>query len=540
MKNRWIVLGIVGCLIVAAVGYFGATGLIDSLYAYRSPLRQSPPQAAQPLGQPLTRQVVFVLIDGLRLDTSQNAEVMPYLNELRQQAAWATMHSQPPSYSETAYSVLFTGAWPDVSDGPAMNLDYEVIPTWTQDNLFAAAERAGLRTAISGYYWFEKLAPQSAVQAGFYTPGEDQAADREVVDAALPWLGTGEYQLVLIHIDQVDYAGHHEGGAIDPRWDDAARRSDDLLREIAARLDLSQDTLLVLSDHGHIDRGGHGGQDAVALLEPFVLVGAGVRPGAYDDMDMVDVAPTLSVLLGLNLPASTQGRALTEMLALSTEQAAVVQNAQAVQQQLLAQAYAQAIGEGEQPTIEAARAARLAGERWPRLIVALVVMLIPAAIMFWKGSSSGGRTLAWLLGGALLYLVIFNLRYALLDKRTYTLSSVTSPTDLIIYCAVTAAIALVVSWLVVVLGLKALRNGGRLAAETTLAFAFTVLYLLAIPVAVSFVLNGPLVGWTLPEFNSTFLSFLSLVQGLMVAVLGILLTGISALLAVMVKPKAAS
>ena len=61
MKNRWIVLGIVGCLIVAAVGYFGATGLIDSLYAYRSPLRQSPPQAAQPLGPPLTRQVVFVL-----------------------------------------------------------------------------------------------------------------------------------------------------------------------------------------------------------------------------------------------------------------------------------------------------------------------------------------------------------------------------------------------------------------------------------------------------------------------------------------------
>jgi len=355
MKDRWILLGIVGCLIIAALGYFGATSLIDSLYAYRSPLREIAPQPAQPLGQPLTRRVVFVLIDGLRLDTSFRPDVMPYFNELRQDAAWATMHSQPPSYSETGYSVLFTGAWPDISDGPAVNLDYEAIPTWTQDNLFAAAERAGLQTAISGYYWFEKLAPQSAVQAGFYTPGEDKVADRQVVDAALPWLESGDYQLVLIHLDQVDYAGHHEGGPIDERWNDAARRCDDHLREITAGLDFSQDTLLVVSDHGHIDRGGHGGQDAVALLEPFVLVGAGVKPGQYDDVYMVDVAPTLSVLLGFNLPASTQGRALTDMLLLSAEQLAAIQSADTVQKQQLTDTYVQAIGEDEGQSMAEAR-----------------------------------------------------------------------------------------------------------------------------------------------------------------------------------------
>ncbi len=536
MKYRWIYLGILGCLILAAAGYFGATSLIDSLYVYRSPLSETPPQPAQPLGQPLTQRVVFVLIDGLRLDTSLDAEVTPYLNELRQQGAWATMHSQPPSYSETGYSVLFTGAWPDISDGPAVNLDYEAIPTWTQDNLFAAAERVGLQTAISGYYWFEKLAPQSAVQASFYTPGEDQEADRQVVDAALPWLETRDYQLVLIHLDQVDYAGHHEGGPIDVRWDEAARRCDDHLREIAARLDFSQDTLLVVSDHGHIDRGGHGGQDAVALLEPFVLVGAGVKPGQYEDVYMVDVAPTLSVLLGLNLPAATQGQALTDMLLLSAEQLAAIQSADAAQKQLLTDTYVRAIGEADGQTIPEARAARLAGERLPRLLLALVVMLIPVAILVWKRS----RIVAWLLGGAVLYLVIFNLRYAVLSGRTYTLSSVISPTDLIMYSAVTAAIALIASWLVVMLGLRALRGSARIAAETSLGLTFAVIFLLALPVAVSFVLNGPVVGWTLPEFNSTFLSFISLIQGLIVSVLGILLAGISALLAMILKPKDAA
>ena len=79
------------------------------------------------------------------------------------------------------------------------------------------------------------------------------------VDAALPWLQSAEYQLVLIHLDQVDYAGHHEGGPQDPRWNQAAQRADDLLAEILAAVDLEQDTLLVVSDHGQIDPGGHGG-----------------------------------------------------------------------------------------------------------------------------------------------------------------------------------------------------------------------------------------------------------------------------------------
>ena len=80
------------------------------------------------------------------------------------------------------------------------------------------------------------------VITSYYTPGEDQVADRAVVDAALPWLRNGAYQLVLIHLDQVDYAGHYEGGPRDPRWEQAARRVDDLLREIVAELDLTQDT----------------------------------------------------------------------------------------------------------------------------------------------------------------------------------------------------------------------------------------------------------------------------------------------------------
>ena len=257
--SRWkrllsIVVPLAALIALAAGALLWASSLMDSLFAYRSPLRFAPPQPGGASGVGSTRRLVFVLVDALREDTSLKPEVMPYLNGLRQQGAWATMHSRPLSYSEPGYATLLVGAWPDLHDGPAANLEYADIPTFTQDNLFSAAHRSGLKTAISGYYWFEKLVPQDAVDASFYTPGEDRLADEQVVAAAMPWLETDSYQLILIHLDQVDYAGHHEGGPLDPRWDEAARRADDLIRQIGATLDLSQDTLVVLSDHGQIDR----------------------------------------------------------------------------------------------------------------------------------------------------------------------------------------------------------------------------------------------------------------------------------------------
>jgi len=540
MKLSIQILTKIFTILALAVGaYFLATGLMDSVYAYRSPLKDTPPNPGKALETALTRRVVFVLVDALRNDTSHKADLMPFLAELRQQGAWATMHSRPPSYSESAYSVLLAGAWPDLCDGPPINLDYADIPTFTQDDLFSAAHRLGLKTAISGYYWFEKLVPQEVVTASFYTPGEDRAADRQVVEAALPWLDDPSYQLVLIHIDQVDYAGHYEGGPQSSNWDAAANRSDDLMREIVAKLDLTQDTLVVLSDHGQIDQGGHGGQDAITLIEPFVLVGAGVKPGQYPDIQMVDVAPTLAAVLGTNIPASSQGHVLTEMLNLTPQQTQTIQAALQEQQANLLKAFQAATGKklptpsntGDpvdtyQASLETAYSfSGLLGERLPRAVIALLVLALIAAVFY----RLKGRGLGWMLGGAMLYVLLFNLRYAILSRRTYSLSSVLSADELILYVAVTVAIVLLISWLVFALGSKVFNQKPAQSADAVLNWVLVTLALLTLPVLWSYTANGLLVTWRLPDFTSMFLGFLSLLQILLVGVIGLLLSGITAL-----------
>jgi hypothetical protein len=535
-----ILVGVVICIMVVGISYGWVSNLMDSLYAYRSPLHNSPPSTGAALGDPQTRSLVLVLVDGLRYDTSMNAAVMPYLNQLRRQGAFAEMHSQPPSYSEPGYSTLLTGAWPFLNDGPVLNLDYADIPTLTQDNIFSNAHWIGLQTAISGFNWFQKLVPQGAVTGKFYTAGEDQAADRDVVDAALPWLQSAPYQLVLIHLDQVDYAGHHQGGPNDPRYDAAATRADALIKQIVAHMDLNQDTLLVVSDHGHINQGGHGGQDAITLLEPFVLVGKGVMPGKYGDVQMVDVAPTIAVILGTSLPAANQGHPQVGMLDLSLDQVERINTALSLQQGQLVQAYQTAIGHPVNvhpatDVVSASQAAILAtqnsiidNQMLPRGIIAIIVLFLLVNLAAWHSRPNFGTMLIGVVG----YLVIFNLKYLLIDQKTYSLSSVVDATNLFTSTALTTLLALLVGWILVMIGTKVYQYKPRKAADLTMKSILVLLSVLYIPIFTNYAINGAIVTWALPNFLFGFLGLIFLIQVLMVAGLGIVFTGLAALLGV--------
>jgi len=542
-KNRWTIIGILSFIAIAVFAFFWANAQMDALETYRSLLHDNPPEPGSPLDwqedERLTQRVVFILVDALRNDTAHKSDVMPHLNELREQGAWATSHSQPPSYSAPGYSVLFTGAWPHLSDGPAFNLPYEDIPTWTQDNLFSTVHRAGFKTAVSGYYWFEKLIPQSDVDASFYTPNEDDAADRAVVDAALPWLDSGEYEFILIHLDQVDYAGHYEGGPQDPRWDEAAARVDGYIEEIVSRVDLETATVIITSDHGQIDRGGHGGHEKVVLTEPLILVGAGINPGEYPDTKMVDIAPTIAALLGTNIPATNQGHVLFDILMLSSEQKATAGKALESQQRQLYTAYAEAIGDplpiredmeivtGTQFAIDAMLLQQRDKERRLRFNLPVALALIPAYLIF----RSWNKRNAWLFGGAVAYLLLFHVRYAILDGYTYSFSSLVSAEDLLQFNAQTATLLLGGIWLFLVLKRNMLKQGVAQAAESTVLLTAFTLYLLSLPVLWHYGLNGFLTTWALPDFKTFYIGFLALVQILMVSIMGLVLTGIAALAA---------
>ncbi len=526
-------LKVLVCLLLAAGSYIWANASMNAVYAYRSPLDANPPRPGAALSDAPGGRVVIVLIDALRADTAAKSEVMPVLNQLRGQGASAVMLSRPPSFSTPGYGVLLTGAWPDVSGAPAFNLDYDQIPSIRQDTIFASASRAGIKTAISAYNYFEKLIPASDVGAGFFTAGEDEAADRAVLAAALPWLDSGEYGLVLIHLDQVDYAGHVEGGAASPAWDAAAARADALLGEIAAHLDLTRDTLLVISDHGQIDAGGHGGHDPVTLREPFVLVGAQVRPGIYADIHMTDVAPTVAALLGSSLPAASQGQPRAEMLDVPLPAAPLL----AQQRGLLAH-YTAAIDVPANPTrlasaatyadyqgmFESVQMTRTNNERGPRAVLAAALL----ALLFWTARPWKLQN-GWGWLAALGACGFFHLRYVL-EGRTYSFSSLAGASDLILLGLTGALPGLALAWLLIAWRQGWLRLARAEAAENSIDLTLAACFLWLWPLAAHFAWDGLLAKWTLPAFGLHYFFMLSAIALLFTALTGAGLTLLAALL----------
>jgi len=535
MKYRFrTLLTILLILTLAGLAGHEAYRLLESLFQYRSPLKDIPPAAGDPIGTPLTDKVVLVLMDALREDTALDPRIMPVLDRLRSQGAWASMTSRPPSYSEPGYATILTGAWPDINDGPAFNLEYGDIPAITQVTIFSAAKLSGLKTALSGYYWFEELIPQDTVDLSFYTPGEDRKADRKVLDAALPWLTDESVNLILIHIDQIDYAGHYEGGAKSAAWDEAAHQADQLLEEITVRLDLSRTTLLVFSDHGQIDQGGHGGHDAITLKEPFVAVGKSVIPGAYDAIHMVDIAPTVAVLLGTSLPSSAEGKPLVDMLVLTAEQKQGIASLHNIQQQRLITAYKDVIlpelsdrdesfDTDSQSAIASIQIEYLQNGRFVRGVIAVLILGLLVSLGYIKRSTY----LFWMLVDAIVFLVVFHLKFSIMDDSPYSFSIISDPLLFILNMAYNTLLSLMVGAIIFGLAIKIFRNLPIRVANLEFIYTILVMLMASLPALYYIVMYGPVIGLVLPDISLLFRCMLSLVQILVIGIGGLVLTGIT-------------
>jgi len=525
MKPAFRLILIVMMLVVLAAGsYTGATGLIEAMMQYQSPLANNPPAPAAPLGEPGTRQLVIILADALRLDTAFDNRMMPTLNGLMQAGASAPMQSRPPSYSAPGYSTLFTGAWPEINSGPAFNTEYDLIEhPWSQDNLFSAAHRAGLKVGVSGFNWFEKLIPAESVDLKYYTPYEDDLADTGVLLAALHWLENPTSQVILIHLDQLDYAGHHQGGPQGDGWQQAAIRVDRMISKVVSAVDLDQDTVVIFGDHGQIDTGGHGGTEEVVLREPFIMVGKGVKPGEYPQVMMVDVAPTLAALLGTNIPASSQGSAQLEMLNLPPVVESAVEKQQSAVHTELAKAYQTVIGyHGPIENIDDSREALLNVQRGWRLPVALLLAIGLPLVFLWKKV----RARIPVLAGGLIAFLLFQLRYAVLDGKGYSFSEISSPTELVTYSAITILTAMLLGFIFAVVTHHQKFTHRSEAAFFTASYIFASIYFWLIPLLINFWWNGFLPGWTLPQLDVYFWALLGYIGILFSAAGGLLLLAI--------------
>jgi Type I phosphodiesterase / nucleotide pyrophosphatase len=292
---------VVVALGLAALALGSARAALQATASLNLPRALTEP-ASQPAAPPVTprRAVLLVLIDGLRADV---ASQLPFLRELTGAGARADLWVDPPSFSSPQYVALLTGVPPRDSGVRTNRSPHQVL----LDNVPRRLARAGRRAVEVGdeVDWWQRLFGADFAATAVVAP-------RELRGAAVTAMAGAD--LTLVHLCEVDAAGHRHGGA-SASYREAALRQDEQVRLLSAAFGWPARPVVVVTDHGHVLAGGHGGDEPDARHAWMIMSGAGARPGAVvAQARPVDVAPTLAALLGVSAPADAQGRTLVELL----------------------------------------------------------------------------------------------------------------------------------------------------------------------------------------------------------------------------------
>lgn len=308
---------------------------------YRSPYlgAELPPPPPTP---PLTDRVVLVVIDGLRRDTA--AVAMPTLQQLAAQGARYTVRVGEPSLSYPGWTVIGSGAWQSLS-GVTTNWFRGPVPV---DSIFREARQAGLRVVGAGTGgwgelfgpWFDRLeTPDLPLER----PEDVDRLDEGLLERGLELVKDPQARLILVYFAGPDEYGHAFGGA-SPAYREIVQRTDGRLARLITALDLSRTTVVVTTDHGHIDTGGHGGWEPIVKEVPLVMAGKGIRGGVDGQGTQADIAPTIAALLGIPIPVHAVGCPLIEALEGPPEALDAVARASAEQRARLIQRIEQVLG----------------------------------------------------------------------------------------------------------------------------------------------------------------------------------------------------
>jgi hypothetical protein len=230
--------------------------------------------------------VTVVITDGMRVDTS---ETLPSLNALRVVGESAVLRTEFPSFSRVGYANLLTGCGPRVH-GYLSNHNKRPSPV---ESIADVARAAGIHTRF--------FADENSWIPAMFPKGFDEVhASKERTELDFAQIAAAPRpHFTVIYLREPDLVAHVHGAASE-EYRQAALAVDATIGRIAAGIDLSREALFVVSDHGHLARGGHGGHEPEVMWTPAVAAGRGATiEGARRHRDL---APRVCRILGIRWP----------------------------------------------------------------------------------------------------------------------------------------------------------------------------------------------------------------------------------------------
>ncbi|PZT69405.1 nucleotide pyrophosphatase [Streptomyces sp. SW4] len=288
-----------------------ATAALGAVSAVGAPRAQA---AAPALPNGTSQDKVLVIgMDGLRHDRIDAADA-PHLKAMMREGTYGTslLYAGPMAATSSGpgWSTLSTGVWPDkhgVRDNSFAGKNYDRYP-----GLLARIAQVRPRLSTYAAVDWKPLDTQGTVTAGadakLVLDGDADgytAHDATIADRAEAVIREQNPDVLFVYFGDSDIVGH-DAGAASQAYLDVIARQDAYVGRLRAAIEARPTyaaerwTVLVATDHGHLDGGGHGGS-AIEERRTFVLAtGPGIAAGARPiDTRLVDVVPTVLKQLGI-------------------------------------------------------------------------------------------------------------------------------------------------------------------------------------------------------------------------------------------------
>lgn len=330
-RGRWLGLGVLlvmSALVAGTVHSYMWRVYLPSFNTSNTPLAGVPRARSEiPPAPTLSRRLVVVILDGVGFDQ------VGRIGALAPLAARGVLRGTAvefPSFTSPALVSFVTGAVPR-DTGVRLNGAADGVPGL--DSIPRVAEEAGVVVQIRSRGWkpFQSLmrpGPSADIRLGglgYVLETLRGRARGELAAVELPQReATGPArELRFVYVGEPDDVAH-DHGTVSREFEEALEIAGTVVRRTVAAIDLEQDSLVVMSDHGHRPEGGHGGVEPVVMRAFFLAAGPFVRRGVVlPDRPLRDVASTLAVLAGLPTPSSNTGRPMLDALERSDEQRAL-------------------------------------------------------------------------------------------------------------------------------------------------------------------------------------------------------------------------
>ncbi|UUU41866.1 alkaline phosphatase family protein [Streptomyces sp. NBC_00162] len=264
-----------------------------------------------------TDKVLVIGIDGAVLDRVKAANA-PNLKGLMAQGltARSTLYANPMAATSSGpgWSTIATGVWPDkhgVKDNSFAGKNYTAYPDFLTRienakpalNTYAAADWEPITSTDAGGPIFSaKVDKRLSLKGDRDGYGSE---DPKIAAAAAAELQGQNPDAAFVYLGEIDVAGHSYGAA-SQQYLDAIGRVDTLIGQVLTavqnRPTYSQENwkILVTTDHGHTNSGGHGGSTIQERGTFVIAKGAGIAAGSVrDDVKLVDVAATALAQVGV-------------------------------------------------------------------------------------------------------------------------------------------------------------------------------------------------------------------------------------------------